>query len=233
MYTIAGYERNSWTLIYNFSPNSDSCIRSLHAVRQGRLSFDPNSFKEIVYPAYFSSYFEEKYKIIRNAIVCELDRRSLKVENFAYILTEEFFDKILGMFRVNNLRCVFLITALVFFVGFELMSIFCHQRVLVKSPLRKLEDLVLRSGYSEGEIDKLRSSVKKFIAAIGSEEREIGNPFISITSSWPQMHKITNKRCEIRSRRYRLIFPVLEDESLLLRLEYSQLSDGKCRDGGD
>ena len=84
--------------------NSESFIRSLHAVRQGHLDFDEYSYKEIVYPTYFTAYLSDIYGLVQTVLLNGLSSRGLLVEDFQFVLSEEFFDKLLGTFRVNNLR---------------------------------------------------------------------------------------------------------------------------------
>jgi len=84
--------------------NSESFIRSLHAVRQGHLDFNECSYEEIVYPTYFTTYLSDIFALVQTTLKNGLSSRGLLVEDFQFVLTEDFFDKLLGTFRVNNLR---------------------------------------------------------------------------------------------------------------------------------
>ena len=86
--------------------HSESFIRSLHAVRQGHLRFDEESFDEFVYPSYFSAYLGDIFVLVCDVIRAGIAIRGLQIEDFRYVLTEGFFDRLLGTFRVNNLRLV-------------------------------------------------------------------------------------------------------------------------------
>jgi hypothetical protein len=95
-------EEAAMAFMQNF--HSESFIRSLHAVRQGHLRFDEESFKELVYPSYFSAYLGDIFILVGDVLCTGITNRGLELENFQCILTEEFFDRLLGTFRVNNLR---------------------------------------------------------------------------------------------------------------------------------
>ena len=81
-------------------------IKSLHATRQGNQCIDDASptYRDLIYPAYFQSYLQEPHSIVTAIIHEGLDSRGLDKDQFKYVLSEYFFDKILGCFRVNNLR---------------------------------------------------------------------------------------------------------------------------------
>ena len=104
---------------------SESAIKSLHAMRQGSLSFDPQSFEDFIYPAYFTGHLEIPYTLIMKILDIGITQRKKKkkkeeeeeeeegggmkpLEFDHHILEKVFsktiFDRMLGCFRVNNLR---------------------------------------------------------------------------------------------------------------------------------
>ena len=102
---------------------SESAIKSLHAMRQGSLSFDPQSFEDFIYPAYFTGHLEIPYTLIMKILDIGISQRMKKkkkkkkkeagggekpLELDHHILEKVFsktiFDQMLGCFRVNNLR---------------------------------------------------------------------------------------------------------------------------------
>jgi len=109
-------------------------------MRQGSLSFDPKSFEDFIYPAYFTGHLEIPYTLIMKILDVGITQKKKKKEEekekergrknlvldhntIKKVFSETVFDRMLGCFRVNNLRLLFIFLTLIFYFRTELSEL--------------------------------------------------------------------------------------------------------------
>lgn len=151
--------------------HSESFIRSLHAVRQGHLRFDEESFEEFVHPSYFSAYLGDIFVLVCDVIQTGVTIRGLQIEDFRYVLTERFFDRLLGTFRVNNLS------------------------ILIKSPLNDLKSLTQKSERLADISEEDKMIVLEFLQTFVLTANSMSAADLTGTGLFPLYSKMNHSCC--------------------------------------
>ena len=83
--------------------HSESFIRSLHATRQGNLSYDDSSFRDIVYPAFFAAYLGHPFELVTGILTRGIAMHERMIMFYIHISDTYLINFVLRTADLSNL----------------------------------------------------------------------------------------------------------------------------------